>query len=337
MNVTELAAELGVSPSTVSRVLRGNAAKYRISKATVERVEEAAKRHQVTPDPIGSGLQSGRTGMVGLLVPDITNPFFAGLARSLELSFREEGMTVQLGDSAEDPVTEWEVLRQMINRRLDGLVVAPVGRNSPEFVEVVNEAKMPIIMVDRVIPELGFPMVGLDNAEAGRMAVEHLVEMGHREIGFLRGGNDSFTDRERMRGAAEAMGDAKLQMKTEFVSGSGYTRAESFDAALQLLSRPKRPSAIVALSGQGTLGILEAVNELGISIPADLSMVAFDEQPWSAFVSPPLTTISQPVEDLGRIAKDLMWRLINGQPLGKMGEFRKAELRPRNSVRRVDV
>lgn len=131
MNISELARELGVAVSTVSRVLSGNAEKYRISQKTVVRVQEAAEKFQVTPDPIGAGLRRGKMGIVGLLVPDITNSFFAQLARAIELRLRDSGVAVQLCDSAEDPETENALLEKMLGRRLDGLIVAPVGNSSP--------------------------------------------------------------------------------------------------------------------------------------------------------------------------------------------------------------
>ncbi|MEM9282797.1 MAG: LacI family DNA-binding transcriptional regulator [Verrucomicrobiota bacterium] len=121
MNISELAAHLNVSPTTVSRVLSGSAEKYRISAVTVARVREAATRFQVAPDLLGSSLRSGKLGMIGLLVPDITNPFFSGLARSIELQLRDHDLTVQLCDSSEDSETELALLKQMLGRRLDGL------------------------------------------------------------------------------------------------------------------------------------------------------------------------------------------------------------------------
>lgn len=332
MNLRELARHLNLSPTTVSRVLSGSAARYRISAQTVERVQEAAHRHQVSPDPLGSMLQRGRLGMVGLLVPDITNPFFSGLARAIELELREEGMTVQLCDSAEEAETETRLLEQMVQRRLDGLVIAPVGRPSPALHEAIRQASMPIVVLDRVLPDLKVPSISLDNVEAGRMAARHLMETGHRNIGCLRGDHESFTDRERFRGVQEALEAAGLSLPPAWVQGRGYTREAGREGATQLLKSTPRPEAVIALNGQGILGILEVAMELGLEIPKHLSVVAFDEQPWSAFVHPPLTTLQQPVVEMARLAARALIDRIQGKGTDAFQERLPALLRQRSSV-----
>lgn len=332
MNLRELARHLNLSPTTVSRVLSGSAERYRISARTVERVKEAANRHQVSPDPLGSMLQRGRLGMVGLLVPDITNPFFSGLARAIELELREEGMTVQLCDSAEEAVTETRLLEQMVQRRLDGLVIAPVGRPSPALLEAICQATMPIVVLDRVLPGLEVPSISLDNVEAGRMAARHLMEQGHWKIGCLRGDHESFTDRERFRGVREALEQAGLSLPSGWVQGCGYTREAGREGAELLLKGSPRPDAVIALNGQGILGILEAAKDLGLKIPDQLSVVAFDEQPWSALVHPPLTTLQQPVVEMARLAARALIDRIQGKGTDAFQKRLPAQLQQRSSV-----
>lgn len=306
MNLTELAQLLEVSPTTVSRVLGGQAEKYRISRKTVERVQAAAVEHCVSPDPLGTSLRKGKMGIVGLLLPDITNPFFAGLAREVERTLRERQITVQLCDSAENSATEIELLRQMLGRRLDGLILAPVGAVSPEWLELVNSAEMPVVVLDRMMPGVEKPSVSLDNFQAGRLAARHLVDAGHERIGCLRGDPNSFTDQERYRGVVDIMKEAELQLDDSLVAGSGYSRKSGLEGARSILYTNSPPDAVITLSGHGILGILRIASEKGIRIPSELSVVAFDEQPWSAYMNPPLNTIEQPVADMARRAVALM-------------------------------
>jgi len=331
MNISELAQHLNLSPTTVSRALSGNAEKYRISATTAERVRRAAQQFQVAPDLLGTSLRRGKLGMVGLLVPDITNSFFSQLARCIELELRQHGRTVQLCDSAEDADTEAKLLQQMLGRRLDGLIIAPVGRTSPEFVEALNATAMPVVMLDRIVPGADVPTISLDNAGAGRLAATHLIEQGHRRIACLRGDHESYTDRERYRGVSEALAEAGGEVELIASAGSGYTEAAGLEGAKSLLTSSLRPDAVIALSGQGILGILAAAEECRIRIPQDLSVVAFDEQPWSAFVNPPMTTIAQPTADMAVAAAEAMLRLFQ-EDVPSAPVMLQASLRSRKSV-----
>lgn len=335
MNLSELAQLLNLSPSTVSRVLNGTAQQHRISAQTVTRVQQAANRLHVTPDPLGASLRRGKPGMAGLLVPDITNPFFSGLARAIELELRGRGMTVQLCDSAEDAAAEREILQQILGRRLDGLILAPVGKRSGELVQAICSASFPVVVIDRVLPGLGLPSVSIDNAEAGRKAAECLIEAGHRNIGCLRGDHESFTDGERHRGVVEALSDAGLPVHSAWFSGTGYSRESGLQGARSILSAASPPSGIVTLNGQGILGLLQAASELGFSIPDDLSVVAFDEQPWSALMKPPLTTVVQPIEAMARRAVNLLLDAGGGAAGEAVGARLPAQIRARDSVKRL--
>jgi LacI family transcriptional regulator len=308
MNISELAKELGFSVSTVSRVLSGNAEKYRISRKTVEKVREAAEAFQVTPDPIGAGLRRGKMGIVGLLVPDITNPFFSQLARAIELNLRSSGVAVQLCNSAEDSDTELSLLGKMLTRRLDGMIIAPVGTESEVLRSMVEDSNMPIVLVDRPLPGTSAPSVSLENRKAGRLAAEQLLAAGHTRIGCLRGDPGSESDRERFEGVRDALRAAGIDPGTLVVAGSGYSREESLSASAAILERTDRPTGIVTLSGQGILGVLETARELRLNIPDQLSVVAFDDQPWSPLIEPPITTIAQPVDQMANRVVELLNR-----------------------------
>ncbi|MEM1441969.1 MAG: LacI family DNA-binding transcriptional regulator [Verrucomicrobiota bacterium] len=308
MNISELAQHLGVAVSTVSRVLSGNAEKYRISARTAQRVLAAAEKYQVAPDPLGAGLKRGRLGMIGLLVPDITNPFFSTLARAIELRFRETGIAVQLSDSAEDHETELHLLNKLLARRLDGLILAPVGEVTAELKTAISGSPMPIVLLDRLLPGIEVPSVSLDNRGAGKLAAGHLLARGHRRIGCLRGDPAAISDRDRLEGVKDALREKEVPIENLLITGDGYTRENSVAGARTLLSSSELPTGVVSLSGQGVLGILEVSRELGLTIPDDFSLIAFDEQPWSALMQPPITTVTQPIEKMAEKAAELLNR-----------------------------
>lgn len=304
MNLSELAEKLGISVATVCRVLQGKGEASRISLKTRQRIEAAALEFGVAPDSMASGLRTGKSGIVGLLVPDITNPFFSGLARAIELNLRERGMALMLSDSNENEATELELIMAMKSRRMDGLILALVGVESTRLENLILGAKQRIIVVDRFLPALNEKVstVTLDNFLAGKMAAEHLIAAGHRKIGCLRGNPDSHADVARLRGVTAAMAEMKLVPK---VAGSGYSSAEGLKGARELLEGDC-PSAVVSLTGQGVLGLLQVSREMGINIPGNLSLVGFDEQRWADFLEAPLTTVVQPVAEMARRAVALL-------------------------------
>lgn len=335
MNISELARHLDLAVSTVSRVLSGNAEKYRISPATADRIRQAAKEHQVRPDLLGSSLRKGSLGMIGLLVPDITNPFFSQMARAIELELRDSGIAVQLCDANEDAETEERLLQQMLARRLDGLIFAPVGIQSPRLSSLIESASFPIVLIDRVLPDITAPSVSIDNADAGRIAATHLLEAGHRRIACVRGATESLIDSERLRGIREALKEGGIPNEDLIVAGEGYSETASRKAAEQILLHSPQPSAVITLSGQGILSLLKTIGEKGISIPGEVSVVAFDEQPWSSFMHPALTTIEQPVAEMAKEAVSFL-KSIQKAPsdikLQNQSSVLKAKLIARDSV-----
>ena len=328
MNLSELAKELEISVATVSRVLTGVSEKYRISAKTRDRVMAAAEEFGVVADPLGASLRTGKTGMMGLLVPDITNPYFATMARAVELRLREKGIALMLSDSNEDAATELELIAAMRGRRLDGMILASVGVESERLEKLICGSGFRVVLLDRVLPGLEGKVTGvsLDNYSAGKIAVERLLEVGHRKIGCVRGNPESDADCERLRGVTETLANEKLVPQ---VVGSGYEAERGLQAAKELLSQ-EVPSAVITLTGQAVLAVLQVAQEKGLRVPADLSLVGFDEQPWASFLEAPLTTVVQPVDAMAARAVELV--LGDGDSVAETFE---AILNERSSVKVV--
>ncbi|MEZ5385931.1 MAG: LacI family DNA-binding transcriptional regulator [Prosthecobacter sp.] len=313
MNLKSLAQHLGISASTVSRVLSGRGDEFRIAKDTQKRILDEAAAMGVRPDELARSLRLQSTRTLGLIIPDISNPFFAALARAVERSARAQGYTVLLADSQESAEVEAECIRMLIDRRIDGLILAPVGGESKHLRPLIA-SKLPLTQVDRVVASLKTASVAADNFSGAREAVRLLVKLGHRRIACLQGKEDSSVIAERVRGYRAGLTEAGLRIEKNLLVGGEHSQAIAREHTLRLLDLQPRPTAILALSNLLALGAIEAVRERGLVIPADVSLIAFDEQPWAALLSPPLTTLAQPVEDMGTAAVDSLLAQIKPEP-----------------------
>lgn len=329
----QLAATTGLSVSTISRVLNGKAEAARISAATRQLVLTEAAKHGIVINAIARGLRLRRTQTLGLLIPDISNPFFAALARQVEHASRARGYSVLLGDSEENIAVEAQNAALMQSRRVDGLIIAPVGGEHQHLISL-HQSGLPLVLVDRILPELPVPGVAADNAKGAAMAVDHLVAKGHRRIGCVQGLHASSTNQARVKGFQKALERHRLSTSKTLIAGTDYKLDSARGAALTLQQLRPRPTAIVALGNIIALGVLHAARDLGLRVPEDLSLVSFDDQPWAEWISPPLTTIAQPVEDLGAKAMDLFFQQLDAP--STQGEAKQIRL-PMTLIERQSV
>lgn len=305
-----LAERTGLSVSTVSRVLNGKGEASRISEATRERVLQEAAHQGIIINEVARGLRLRSTHTLGLIIPDISNPFFASLARQVEHASRARGYTVLLCDSQESAEVEAENIRMMLSRRVDGLVIAPVGGKD----EHLRNLPLPVVMLDRVPAGINAPSISADNAAGGKLAVKYLLDAGHRHIACVQGAPESPTNQARISGICKAMKSAGMDMPAERITGYDYTLDSAKAAANELLTTQRDITAVIALGNVMALGVLHAARDLGIIVPEQLSLVAFDDQPWAEWISPPLTTVTQPVEKMGAKAMDLFFQQLQAEP-----------------------
>lgn len=306
-----LAEVTGLSVSTVSRVLSGKAAAYRISKDTQERVRQAAGQQGIVVNEVARGLRLRTTQTIGLIIPDVSNPFFAALARHVEHLARAQGYSVLLADSQENPEVEAESVRLMRSRRVDGLVVAPVGLGSQHLQPLADE-HLPLVLVDRVPPGFPCPGVTCNNREGARLAVQHFLDHGHTHIVCLQGLPGSPANQERVQGYQEALKGAGLPVQETWIIGHDYAIETGREAVRQLFSTSQpRPTAILALGNLIALGALQALRGLNLDVPGEVSLISFDEQPWAELIDPPLTTVSQPIEALAEHAMERLFQQLH--------------------------
>lgn len=303
-----IAERTGVSITTISRVLNGKAEKYRISAKTVERVREEAQRCNYIPNINAQSLRTNRTRTIGLVVPAIDNPFFANIASSIIRKAKEAGYTVVLADAMESAENERENVASLLTRNVDGIILSPSG-SDPAYLEQINDTKAPVVLVDRFFFDTTLPYVIADNYRGAREATEHLIANGHERIACIRGVAHSSVVVERQRGYCDAMRAAGLEAQIDCV-GSDFSIQNGYVETRMLLARRNPPTALFAMSNTILLGAIKAVDESGLTIPDDLSVVSFDDNTYLDFMKPAISRIVQPLDEIGAIALSLLLQSI---------------------------
>lgn len=334
MNLKTLASHLGISPSTVSRVLSGRGDAFRISKATQEKILSKARSLGVRANEVARSLRLSTSHTIGLIIPDISNPFFASLARAVERQARKRGYTVLLADSQESVTGETECVRMLTDRQIDGLILAPVGGQANHLKSLLP-SMLPVVQVDRALPQFHAPSVVADNFSGARDAIRFLVARGHRRIACVQGSEDSSVIAERVRGYREGLKEAGIRFRKGWLAGGEHSMQVARDATLSLLLDSAAPTALLALSNLLALGALQAAQEAGVRVPDQLSLITFDEQPWASLLSPPLMTIAQPVENMGVTAVELLLAMVE-EP-GKRASRPKVVTLPVSLIERASV
>ena len=307
----DVAREAGVTPMTVSRVLRGAGG---FSESTRERVLAAVRELGYSPNAIAQGLRNKQTRTVALLIGNVASPFFAQLASGFESAVRDEGYVAMICNSDQSASRESEYLAELLQRRIDGLAVAPVESDSPSLRSFAEQG-VPIVLVDRDAPSLRLDGVTSDGFAGAAAATRHLIEAhGHRHIAALCGPEETSTGRDRRAGYEAALRQAGIEPDPALVGHSAYTIAAARELALALLTSEPRPTALLATGNFLTAGALEAMTELGLAVPGDVALIGFGPAPRSPLERPDLTMVGLPSEAMGRRAGQVLLERIKAEP-----------------------
>jgi DNA-binding LacI/PurR family transcriptional regulator len=304
-DVAELA---GVSMSTVSRVANGSGL---VSAPTRERVERAMKSLDYQPSRVARRLrrERGKAHLLGLIIPDIQNPFFADLARGVEDVARQQGYMVLFGNSDEDPIAETLHLDLMRAESVDGVILPPTADRQHAAAATARGA-LPVVCVDRRPSRVTLDTVVTDNLRGAYEAVDHLIRLGHHRIAFIGGRPRLSTTEERLEGYLRALRDHDIAPIDALVSGGHSREAGGRHAAEALLALPEPPTAMFVGNNLMTLGALEAIHGRGLRIPDDVAIIGFDDMPWALALNPPLTAVRQLGYEMGRRAVELLLQRI---------------------------
>jgi LacI family transcriptional regulator len=328
-NIKELAGKLGLSPTTVSRVLNGKSKKFRISQNTSQKVLDAARKYHYSPNRIARGLKLEKTETIGLIIPDIANPYFGSIAKTIEVEARNSGYSIILCDSLDDEITEAELLKLLAGRKVDGIIIAPTGKSSRHITEIQQQG-IPIMGIDRYLAGTNLPFVITDNHLGALLATEHFIKMGHRNIACIQGINGISANNDRVKGFRDTLQMHKILVNESMILGTDFGEENGYNQTKKLLAFPERLTAIFALSNLISIGALRALKEAGLNVPDDVSIVSFDEQPYSAFLACPMTTVEQPREEIGKLAFQYLLDRIND---GNKGKMENTILKPRLIIR----
>ncbi|HEL5038626.1 TPA: LacI family DNA-binding transcriptional regulator [Stenotrophomonas maltophilia] len=305
ISINDVARVAGVSKSTVSRVLGGGP----VSEAVRGRVEAAIRQTGYHPNLQARRLRARHTGIIGLIVADIRNPFFTALIRAVEEMAYREGLRVTLCNTDEDPEREALYLQLMHEERISGLIFAPTRTTVGRLERLTLD--YPTVLVDRAAPGGSIDSVVLDNPAAMAGLVEHLVARGYRRIGGLFG-STSTTAAERRDGYLAAMRTHGLQPDYREVEPTAEAAIATVE---QWLAGPSRPEALVASNSLLLMGALKAARSAGLAIPDALALAGFDNERWTELVEPGITVIEQPVEEMGRAAMSLLLERLRAPEL----------------------
>jgi DNA-binding LacI/PurR family transcriptional regulator len=242
---------------------------------------------------------------VGVVIPDLQNPFFTGVVRGIENVLQAAGYTLLLANSDEAPEREERVLSTLRAEGVAGIVFVPIAAQKGNYQQLLLPP-LPLVAVDRLPAGLRIDLVTVENTDGSRRAVEHLLAIGHRDVALLGGPLQHSTAFERREGYELALKAAGIPLRAELVRYGDFREAGGYDGMKALLAIPHPPTAVFATNNLMTLGALRAIHESGRQIPEDMAVVSFDDMPWAASINPPLTAVAQPDRDIGEAAAELL-------------------------------
>ncbi|PXY34619.1 LacI family transcriptional regulator [Prauserella sp. PE36] len=298
-DIAELA---GVSITTVSHVVNGTRA---VAPETRAAVLEAIEQTGYTGDVIARSLVTGGTRSIGVAISLLANPYFAVLMQTIEREAAAAGYTVLLSDTHDTVDTEQAVVRALRSRRVEGLLLTSVPGDGSVISELVSLG-IPTVLVDRLATRGDVDQVGAENIQSTSALTEHLASLGHRRIGFVAGTPGLATSEERTLGYRLGLGRGGLAWNPDLVVPGHSERAGGADAFAALLDRPEPPSAVVVGNDAMMAGVLHEARRRQLHVGKDVAVVGFDDTEWADLVDPPLTTMAQPIADIGREAVRLL-------------------------------
>jgi len=307
VDIRAVAQRAGVSVATVSRCLNDK----RVSPAAEQRIRGAIKELSYSPNRVARSLRSQKTMTLGMIIPDITNPFFPAVVSGVEETARASRFALILFNAGEDEEREWECLNVLQALRCDGvlLIMAPEGPNHARRRAQFQQLELPIVYVDRA-PDFVADSVIADNLHSSQDAVRHLLTLGHRRIGVVTADLAVSVHRDRLEGYRRALRDAGLTPDPALEARAKPTVADGYAATAQLLARAERPTALFVTSNRLTMGVMAAIEAHGFRCPQDLSVIGYDNYEWHDVYHPKMTTVSQPTYLMGARATELLIRRI---------------------------
>lgn len=306
--IKDVAREAGVSVATVSRTFSGT--QY-VRPEVRERVVTVAEKLRYRPNALARSLRVKSTRTLGLVIPNVGNPFFTAMARAVEDAARDIGYSIIIGNADEDPGKESEYLNVLMEKRVDGLIVSPARAVSPPLEEIARSG-VPVVFLDRYVEGIEAPVVRADGRRAVGSLVEHLVDLGHERLAIISGPPETVPGRERLDAFLRGAEERGVPVAEECVRIGDFRRESGLRAMRKLLELDDPPTAVFAANNLMGLGALQSLSRAGVKIPGEVSFASFDDVSWFELMTPSVTAIAQPTAELGAAAARMLPVLMEG-------------------------
>lgn len=326
--IRDVAKEAGVSPSTVSRVLTKSA--Y-VAEDKEKRVLEAIEKLNFRPNVVARSLRLKTTNTVGLLIPDITNPFFPEVAKGVEDVAHEKGYNIMLCNTENDDKKEKNYVELLKGRQVDGLIIAKAGEEFKHLQETIKSG-VPISFIDRPVDVSGADQIISDNIQGMKLAVEKLYSLGHTKIGLISGPQDLHIVNERNIGFQKAMSNLELEINSDWLFSEKFSVNGGRNAAMKLLKQDNHPTAIICSSDVLAIGFIDSLIEAGFAVPEYMSVIGFDDISFTKYLRPKLTTIRQAKYEMGAKAFEMLLACINDKEINPKKIILDVEIKERETV-----
>ncbi len=329
-SMVEVARRAGVSTATVSRVLTN---KPHVREEVRARVMKAVEELGYRRNSIARNLRMQRSSIIGLLVSDIRNSFFTDVARAIEDIALDNGFSVFLCNTDENPDKEAMYLENLIQERAAGIILSPTSESGADFRQILD-SDIPAVTIDRLIAGSSIDAVVSNNYQSGYMLTVHLIEQGYKSIGAIIGLQNSTTGRERMRGVRQALQDSNLPVNESHFAYVHPREKEGRAEMDRIFAEGDVPEAMITGNSRLTIGVIEAIKAAGLRIPEDVGIAGFDETNWTPFVEGGITVVSQPTYEMGHMAAELLIDRINEEKRASREVILKGQLIARRSTQR---
>ncbi len=328
--ITDIARELNVSPSTVSRALNNHPA---ISTKTRDAVIDLAQKLNYQPNLLALNLLKKKTNTIGVIVPEITSYFFASIINGIQDVINPMGMNMIIGQSNERFEEEKSIVRTFTSIRVDGFLISPSSKTKNfDHFKILTESNIPLVIFDRDCEGIVADKVFVDEYKGAFQAVEHLIKTGCRRIAHISGPSILSTAKHRLEGYMDALKLHGLEINNDYILESkGFTPKHGIKPTRQLLSLPTPPDAIFTINDGVAIGAMFVIKEAGIVIPDQISVIGFDDDPYSSYFKPSLTTVVQPTYEMGMLAARILIKRVESN--NEMSKIRIEKLLPELIIR----
>ncbi|MEZ8099439.1 LacI family DNA-binding transcriptional regulator [Vibrio bivalvicida] len=305
--IKDVSEYAGVSQATVSRVINGTS---RVSHDKKLKVEKAIQVLGYRPNSIAQALASSRTGSIGIIVPELGGPFYSGILHSIEKRLRRFGYHVIVTAGSNTEQGQRESVEFLLGRRVDAMILH-TQHLSDDYLTELESKGVALVLVNRFVPELAQNCIEIDNELGGQLATEYLLRMGHRDIACITGPLDKSDARGRLQGYRKALEEAGILFDEALISEAGFTEESGVSAMRKLLKREHSFTAVFASNDHMAFGAFEVLKEHNIQVPEQVSLIGFDDILFARYISPPLTTVNFPIEQMSAEAVQLVIQILN--------------------------